>query len=399
MAAAMCRRHNNQCFEEVPVCLWEADYSAVKAYLDGLRAAGFQDLGAYLADNPEAVARCSRLARILDLNRAALSLDRLSDKQSLLADSDYLWRTLPHDAFRQQLVSMADGQTRGEGAGRIQSPAGDERQALLRWAVLSGHEATWDRVLLSAVDITELKRAESVLLQRTLEMQERIEELDDFAHTVAHDLKNPLTSIVGYAEAVEEHYDLLPAEQVREFMRSIAWSGRKMTSIIQELLLLASVRMAEVQIMPLDMGRVVSQARQRLIYMIEQQHADIVEPDSWPLVQGYPPWIEEVWVNYLSNAIKYGGRPPRVELGATSQGTLVRFWVRDNGPGIMPEAQSGLFKPFSRMEHLRAEGHGLGLSIVKHIVEKLGGQVGMYSELGVGSTFYFTLPAVRLDQP
>ncbi len=386
-------------FVEAPVCLWEADYSAVKSHLDGLRAAGILDLGAHLSDNPEILVQCSRLVHILDLSRAALSLDRSPDKQALLADVDYVWRTLPRDAFREQLISLAAGRMRGESAGRIQPPAGDERYALLRWAVFPGHEAGWDRVLLSAVDITELKRAEGVLLQRTVEMQERIAELDDFAHTVAHDLKNPLTSIVGYAEAVEEHYDALPADQVREFMRTIAWSGRKMTSIIQELLLLASVRMAEVQIMPLDMGRVVGQARQRLVYMIEQQGATIVEPDSWPLVQGYPPWIEEVWVNYLSNAIKYGGRPPRVELGATVQGVLVRFWVRDNGPGIMPEARHSLFKPFSRLEHLRAEGHGLGLSIVRHIVEKLGGQVGVYSELGVGSTFFFTLPVVRLDQP
>ncbi len=110
---------------------------------------------------------------------------------------------------------------------------------------------------------------------------------------------------------------------------------------------------------------------------------------------GYGPWVEEVWANYLSNAIQYGGRPPRVELGATEQADgMVRFWVRDNGPGLTPEEQARLFTPFTRLDQVRAKGHGLGLSIVRRIVEKLGGQVGVESEVGRGSVFTFTLPGM-----
>ena len=87
---------------------------------------------------------------------------------------------------------------------------------------------------------------------------------------------------------------------------------------------------------------------------------------------GYGPWIEEVWDNYISNAIKYGGRvdegiPPRIELGADQKSfdnpsglTMVRFWVRDNGPGIPSDDQSRLFTPFVRLDQVRAEGYGLG---------------------------------------
>jgi len=98
----------------------------------------------------------------------------------------------------------------------------------------------------------------------------------------------------------------------------------------------------------------------------------------------------------MSNAIKYGGQPPRVELGADwqSDGT-VRFWVRDNGQGIAPEDQARLFTPFTRLDQVRARGHGLGLSIVRRIVEKLGGQVGVESGIDQGSLFYFTLPGAR----
>jgi len=101
-----------------------------------------------------------------------------------------------------------------------------------------------------------------------------------------------------------------------------------------------------------------------------------------------------VWANYLSNALKYGGRPPYVELGASirSEG-VVHFWVRDNGSGILPAVRTHLFTAFNQVGHIHHLEHGLGLSIVLQIVEKLGGQVGVESEPGTGSLFYFTLPA------
>ena len=123
-------------------------------------------------------------------------------------------------------------------------------------------------------------------------------------------------------------------------------------------------------------------------------------PETWPLVMGYGPWVDEIWENYLANAIKYGGRSdpaspeaPHVEVGSTVQEDgQVRFWVRDNGPGILPQDHSRLFVPFSRLGQGSGAGHGLGLSIVQRIVERLGGAVGVESTVGQGSSFYFTLP-------
>jgi signal transduction histidine kinase len=128
--------------------------------------------------------------------------------------------------------------------------------------------------------------------------------------------------------------------------------------------------------------------------MVEERQAEIIQPDAWPVAGGYAPWIEEVWVNYLSNALKYGGQPPRVELGAMVQGANVRFWVKDNGGGIPPDVQPRLFEPFTRLGRSHIQGHGLGLSIVHRIVNKLGGEVGVESTgvPGQGSMFYFVLP-------
>ena len=230
---------------------------------------------------------------------------------------------------------------------------------------------------------------------RTAEQREQlIVELDAFAHTVAHDLKNPLASIVGYGKLLESRFDNLPPIKIGDFLNIIIQNGVKMSSIIDELLLLATMRHVEdVTRAPLSMAEIVSQVRLRLSGLIQEYQAEIVTPEAWPVATGHGAWVEEVWVNYMSNAIKYGGRPPRVELGATVEDHAVRFWVRDNGNGISPEEQARLFTLFTRLDQVKAEGHGLGLSIVRRIVEKLDGEVGVESEMGRGSTFSFTLPA------
>jgi signal transduction histidine kinase len=131
--------------------------------------------------------------------------------------------------------------------------------------------------------------------------------------------------------------------------------------------------------------------------LIQRSQAQIEQPTEWPTVLGHGPWVAELWSNYLSNAVKYGGQPPRVRLGsdAVPERACVRFWVQDNGPGLTPEQQASLFQPFARVTETRVEGHGLGLSIVRRIAEKLGGMAGVESQPGAGSRFWFELPAAK----
>lgn len=240
----------------------------------------------------------------------------------------------------------------------------------------------------------ERKRTEHDIRRHALELQARNEDLDAFAHTVAHDLRTPLGSIIGFAEQLEEFRQTMSKEEIQECLQIILQVGYKMSSIIHELLLLAGVRKKEdVQRTPLNTARIVKEARMRLTRLIKEHGSEIIVPETWPLAIGYGPWVEEVWVNYISNAILYGGRPPHVEIGATEQPDgMVLFSVRDNGPGLAPKEKERLFTPFTRLEQVRSTGYGLGLSIVRRIVEKLGGEVGVESEVGEGSVFTFTLP-------
>ena len=239
----------------------------------------------------------------------------------------------------------------------------------------------------------ELRAAQQALQEHATELEERNADLDAFAHTVAHSLKNSLGLIVGRAELLLSDEIDLPPEKQRHSLHTVSRTARHMSHVIDELLLLASIRNVDVTISPMNMHRAVAAARERLTPLIEEHDAEIILPDKWPAALGHEPWIEEVWVNYLSNALKYGGTPPRIELGAEREGNLVRFWVRDNGPGITAEDLARLFTPFTRIAQVAAQGHGLGLSIVHRIIEKLGGTVGVESEIGIGSVFWFTLPA------
>ncbi len=299
----------------------------------------------------------------------------------------------------------------------------DERTAAVPVLFISALQDTEDKIKgfeSGAVDyITKPFRHQEVLarvgahlglsrLQRSLERQieERdrlISELDAYAHTVAHDLKNPLNIVSGYAEMLALDYGSLDGEQVELYTEAISRGTQRMARIIDSLLLLASARGMPVTPEPLRMDEIVDGALARLDPAISTQQAEIWVAREWPVALGHAPWVEEVWANYVGNALKYGGRPdeappapPVIELGADpATGDSVRFWVRDNGRGLTPAEQSRLFVPFSRLHHLRARGYGLGLSIVQRIVERLGGAVGVESAVGQGSLFYFTLPAAR----
>jgi PAS domain S-box-containing protein len=244
-------------------------------------------------------------------------------------------------------------------------------------------------------DITAQKQAAEDLRHYADDLKARNEELDAFAHTVAHDLKSPLSNIIGFAEWLRTRPDL-PDDERQAYVAAIERNAAKMDSIIDELLLLAQVRKAEVELSPIDMARVIAEAQSRLAFLMAEKQVVISLPGQWLPALGHAPWVEEVWVNYLSNAIKYGGQPPRVEVGCDEQPAgVLRYWVRDNGHGLLLEEQIDLFTAFGENSKVRATGHGLGLSIVRTIVEKMGGQVGVESAPGQGSTFYFTLPAME----
>ena len=244
-------------------------------------------------------------------------------------------------------------------------------------------------------DISQRKEADQMLRQHTTELEVRNEELDAFAYMVAHDLQNPLGLIMGFAGALNKYTDQLTEEETGLYLGRIVETSHKMKSILASLLLLARVRQQEVVLESLDMEALVAEAISRLELQVVEYQATFDKPERWPVVLGFAPWVEQIWINYLSNGLKYGGRPPHLKLGFTTESEdMVRFWVQDNGAGLGKNEQKRLFKPFTRLGLQEKRGQGLGLAIVRRIVEKLGGHVSVESTKtpGEGSVFSFTLP-------
>ncbi|GAB4445487.1 MAG: hypothetical protein Kow0031_28060 [Anaerolineae bacterium] len=267
--------------------------------------------------------------------------------------------------------------------------------------VTKATEAGVGAYLIKPPNTKELERAITIAIARfedsislrklNLTLKTRNEELDTFAHIVSHNLQHSLDLSIGYANILKKQARL--PEELEYYLNMIIRNTRAMTNVIDELQLLAGVRTTTLDIRPINMSRVVARAQQRLAYLIEDTHTRLTIPSVWPDVCGHEPWVEEIWVNFISMAIRNGGDPPQLHLGATSRSRgNARFWVRDNGPGLSDADISRLFSPYQPSGSARELG--LGLSVVKRIVKKLRGEVGVESD-GVGGNgcmYYFTLP-------
>ena len=220
-------------------------------------------------------------------------------------------------------------------------------------------------------------------------------ELQAYGHTIAHSLKTPLAAASRFLEILAKYKAAeLSADNlhlIQQALGALVSTGEA----VDALLLLSTVAQQQVDLQPLDMQAVIEPVLRQLAELRGRTVATVVLPEAWPQALGYAPWVAEVWSNLISNALKYGGVPPRVEIGGTRDGTHVSFWVRDNGQPLSEVERSRVFMPFTRLHAERAAGHGLGLTIVQRIVAKLGGSVGTAPASSGGNQFFFALPAVE----
>lgn len=323
---------------------------------------------------------------IAPLIRRAI-IDRLPIQYSLVPSNGDPPIILPEDPHGRTLLLVP--MTASDGKSTVVVVEDQDRSIFSRHEILCVQRLAGQ----AAVSAENVRRCRELALSID-ELEASNEALESFAHTVAHDLKGPLATIIGSAEFLKSADESWPVDDLRELTTIIADNSRKMVGIINGLLLLASVGQQNAEITPVEMETAFSEARSRLSDMLDENQADITIVSKLPPGWGYGPWVEQLWTNLLSNAIKYGGRPPHVEVGATEMddGTI-RYWVKDNGGGLTEEQQARLFKPFSRLHDKSVSGHGLGLSIARRIVDRLGGEIGVESELGRGCVFYFTMPA------
>jgi len=231
-------------------------------------------------------------------------------------------------------------------------------------------------------------------LEKSTEIEARNKELDDFTYVVSHDLKEPLISVEGYAKILRQEYEDSFDESGREYVKSIVESCSHMKRLIEDLLLLSRVSKLAEKRTPIDLYSLIQGVLEEMQYTLRERQAVIEIQPTLPKVLGVDQHLRIVFRNILSNGVKFCDKQvPRIVIKHVPRGHQTEILVSDNGIGIEEEYFERIFMIFQRL-HMKEEyeGTGAGLTIVKKIIEGLGGQIWVTSKKGEGSTFHFTLP-------
>lgn len=235
----------------------------------------------------------------------------------------------------------------------------------------------------------------SETVAKSLEIERRNKELDDFTYVVSHDLKEPLISIEGFSKILQMDYSDIIQGEGREYLGSIVGATTRMKLLIDDLLMLSRVGRTTESFSDIPIGRIIKDITTDLRFVIERKGAEIIVPEQLPTVFGNETHLKVVFLNLISNALKFNRSPhPTVEIGFRfAENNSYLFSVKDNGIGIDREFHEKVFIIFQRL-HRREDydGTGAGLAIVKKIIEQHKGKIWVESEPGKGSTFYFTIP-------
>ncbi len=271
---------------------------------------------------------------------------------------------------------------------------------------------------LAALNV-DLRQVNEQLNRRTVQLAQKNEEVEAFVYIVSHDLRSPLVNLQGFSKElescckeleerlrgatlpanVEKAVNSILADGIYRALRFISVSMTKLQRLIDALLRLSRLGRQEYRLERVDVGAVVSSTLDSLRQSIQESGAKI---SVQPLPETFADLtaVGQVFSNLIGNALKYLqlGRPGLIEIGGEPRDAMVHYWVRDNGSGIHAGAQRRLFQAFQRFHPQLALGDGLGLAIIKRVVERHGGTVWAESTEGVGTTFHLTLPAVNAAQ-
>ncbi|MBI4388302.1 MAG: HAMP domain-containing histidine kinase [Candidatus Omnitrophica bacterium] len=236
------------------------------------------------------------------------------------------------------------------------------------------------------------------LENKNQELQEKNKEIENFIHIISHDLKAPLVSIQGFASILKNELGAALQGANLDYFNRIVTNAKNMTVLLQDLLEFSRVGRIEDEKEKVDMNSLFQEIVGELRPEIEKKKIQVKNAGRFPALLGTKKRLHQVFMNLVGNSVKYIGDPnsPTITLGCRENGSFYEFQVRDNGVGIPQEAQSKVFQIFQRFHPgMGIEGTGVGLSIVKKIVETNGGSVRFESAPGVGTTFFVTWPKGR----
>ncbi len=374
-------------FERAPAAIWEADFSAVRPWLEARRSEGVSDLGAYLAADAGRTAEAVALVKVLDVNEAALRLLEATRKRQLVGRVDPN-RVGPEflEVAARQLTGLWEGRCTGQHETETTTLRGRTISIAVSWTIPRVRdEPDLGSVVTTVSDVTELKQAERRL-------ERLIESKDEFVASVSHELRTPLTTVVGLACELDARYHAFSGAERRELIGLIADQASEMAYLTEDLLVAARRDGAEVAICPepvdvrvelarvlRDLGRATSRIHVRL-------DVDRAEPPCW----ADPGRVRQILRNLLVNALRHGG--PEVGVEVTTD-RAVEVAIRDDGAEIPLAERSSIFEPYHRVEPSSGlpASVGLGLTVSRQLARRMAGDV-IYERSAAGNVFTLRLP-------
>jgi len=248
-------------------------------------------------------------------------------------------------------------------------------------------------VFAAARDITERKKAEEILKLKLEELARSNAELEQFAYVSSHDLQEPLRMVTSYLQLLQRRYQGNLDDKADKYIHFAVDGAFRMQNLINDLLEFSRVTTRARDPVPMDSEFILDQVLSNLEVFIEE-NKPTVSHDPLPEVIADSTQLVQVFQNLIINGIKFHSEEaPKIHISAEKKESKWVFSVQDNGIGIDPQYSGKIFEVFKRL-HKKEEypGTGIGLAICKKIVERHGGHIWVESELGKGSTFYFTLP-------
>ena len=377
-------------FEFAPVPMWEQDMTQLIAAVDAVRDSGITDFARYLDENPGVVYQWASLVKITDVNRTAIRMMAVKDMQEFLTSIDKFFEADTFPVFRDQLVSIAKGEMFFEAEVGIVNLVGRRIHTLMTVTMLEERV----RSLIVMVDISDRHKMELQLRETNKELGRSNNELEQYAYVVSHDLQEPLRTINSYVDILSRRYRDKFDERAAKYIAAVTDGAGRMRALINDLLQFSRIGHGEPMTQKIDLTEVVDEVLKVMQATLTEQGATVTK-DELPTITGARVQITQVIQNLLSNGLKFKRQDaaPQLHVSAEDCGGEWKIGIRDNGVGIEPQHIDAVFAIFMRVHGKgKYPGTGIGLAIVKKIVERHNGRIWVESEFGSGSTFYFTLP-------
>jgi len=395
-------------FEDAPIAIWEEDFSAVKQYLDILHARGIYDMFTYFAQQPQELAYCWSLAKVVDVNQAAVELYQAKDKAELMRDLTVTLAPETIPVMEAAMLSILQGRPMFECETVNRKLNGEIFNIILRSFVPPSSTNSYAQVLIFIIDITHLRQTEAALILAKEQAKVAYQAKSTFLATMSHELRTPLNAILGFAQIMVGSR-ALPPEQ-RENVGIISRSGEHLLILINNVLEISKIEAGHITLSQnsFDLYRLLDEVHDMFQFKADDKELYLIfeyEPQLPQFIQTDQVKLRQVLIHLLNNALKFtqaGGvtltvrhKEGEIISQLPTPYALLHFTLVDTGVGIASHEMEKLFEAFVQTESGQQahEGMGLGLSISRHFVKMMGGDIRVDSQVGQGTTFSFDIMA------